>query len=284
MPAPSWPPTTGIRTGASPWVMWSSEWQSPAAISLTRTSCAFGSSSCRSAISQPTCGARAMAARVVMLIFWFPSCSMLVDDHAADVLAVEHVLVALVHLVELVAAGVQLDQLELARLVEADEHRHVDEGAAPAVDRALDPALVADQHAGVLVDPAVSDRGDRDLAGLAHDLDGVCDHLVVQDADGDDRDVGQFAPGGLPDEVLRFLGGGEGMRGAEQLRHLPFERHRVHHDNVLRPGEPRALHRVAAHAARAVDHHGVPGAYVAGPDRGAPARRHAAGHQRGDVE
>src|SRR5580704_9116332 len=106
MPAPSWPPTTGIRTGASPWVMWSSEWQSPAAISLTRTSCAFGSSSCRSAISQPTCGARAMAARVVMLIFWFPSCSILVDDHAADVLAVEHVLVALVHLVELVAAGV----------------------------------------------------------------------------------------------------------------------------------------------------------------------------------
>src|SRR5580693_1767153 len=68
MPAPSCPPTTGIRTGASPWVMWSSEWQSPAAISLTRTSCAFGSSSCRSAISKPTCGARAMAARVVMLI------------------------------------------------------------------------------------------------------------------------------------------------------------------------------------------------------------------------
>ena len=49
--------------------MWSSEWHSPAAISLTLTSCAFGSSSCRSTISQPTCGARAMAARVVMLIF-----------------------------------------------------------------------------------------------------------------------------------------------------------------------------------------------------------------------
>ena len=69
MPAPSCPPTTGSRIGASPVVMWSSEWQSPAAISLTLTSCAFGSSSCRSTISQPTCGARVMAARVVMLIF-----------------------------------------------------------------------------------------------------------------------------------------------------------------------------------------------------------------------
>ena len=81
---------------------------------------------------------------------------MLVDDHAADVLAVEHVLVALVDLVELVAAGDQLVQLELARLVEADELRHVDQGAAAAVDRALDPALVADQHAGVLVRPSRS--------------------------------------------------------------------------------------------------------------------------------
>src|SRR3984957_16618182 len=106
MPAPSWPPTTGIRTGASPAVMWSSEWQRPAAISLTRTSCALGSSSCRSVISQPRCGPRAMAARVVMLISAVPF--LLVDDHAADVLAVEHVLIALVDLLEPVAAGDQL--------------------------------------------------------------------------------------------------------------------------------------------------------------------------------
>src|SRR3984957_18119083 len=69
MPAPSCPPTNGTVMGASPLVTWSSEWHSPAAISLTLTSCAFGSSSCRSAISQPTCGTRAMAARVVILIF-----------------------------------------------------------------------------------------------------------------------------------------------------------------------------------------------------------------------
>src|SRR5215472_8958187 len=193
MPAPSCPPTTGSRMGASPVVMWSSEWQSPAAISLTRTSCALGSSSCRSTISQPSCGARAMAARVVMLIL----CGslrervlVLVDDHAADVLAVEHVLIALVDLVELVAAGDQLIKLEFARLVEADEERHVGQRVAAAVDRALDPALVADQHARVLVDHPPADRGDRDLAGLAHDLDGVLDHLVVQDADGSDRAVG----------------------------------------------------------------------------------------------
>src|SRR6516165_5271568 len=199
MPAPSCPPTTGSRIGASPVVMWSSEWQSPAAISLTRTSCALGSSSCRSTSSHPTWGARAMAARVVMLIFCgsLPGrVLVLVDDHAADVLAVEHVLIALVDLVELVAAGDQLVQLEIARLVEADEERHVGQGAAAAVDRALNPALVADQHARVLVDHALPDGGDRHLAGLTDDLDSVLDHLVVQDPNRDDRAVGELAPGG----------------------------------------------------------------------------------------
>src|ERR1700733_1360879 len=250
IPAPSCPPTAGSRMGASPAVMWSSEWHRPAAIILTRTSCAFGGSSRRSTISQPTCGARAMAARVVMVLIFFPSqlrpvCParvlVLVDDHAADVLAVEHVLVALVDLIERVAGGDQLVELELARLVEADQLGDVDQGAAAAVDRALDTALVADQHAGVLVDPAVPDRGDRDLAGLAHDLDGVRDHLVVQDADGDDRDVGELAPGGLDHEVMSFLGSRVRVRGAEDARGLvPLELHRVHHDHVLRPGEGRA--------------------------------------------
>ena len=138
---------------------------------------------------------------------------------------------------------------------------------------------------GFSFDPAVPDRGDRDLAGLAHDLDGVRDHLVVQDADGDDREVGELAPGGLDHEVVRFLGGGERVRGAEHGGgHLPLELHRVHHDDVLRPGEAGALHGVAADAARAVDHHGLPGAHAARAHRRAPARRHAAGHQRGDVE
>ena len=45
MPAPSWPPTTGIRIGASPFWMWSSEWHMPAAIIRTRTSCGPGGSS-----------------------------------------------------------------------------------------------------------------------------------------------------------------------------------------------------------------------------------------------
>ena len=67
-PAPSWPPTIGNRTRASPEVMWSSEWHSPDACSRTRISCAFGSSSCRSTSSQPMCGPRAIAARVVILI------------------------------------------------------------------------------------------------------------------------------------------------------------------------------------------------------------------------
>ncbi len=68
MPAPSWPPTTGIRIGASPFWMWSSEWHSPAAMNLTRTSLAFGSSSSTSVISHGVPGSYRMAARVVMLM------------------------------------------------------------------------------------------------------------------------------------------------------------------------------------------------------------------------
>src|SRR5690606_32301242 len=45
--------------------------------------------------------------------------SVLVDDHAADVLAVVHVLIALVDLLQPVAAGDQLVELEGARAVQA---------------------------------------------------------------------------------------------------------------------------------------------------------------------
>src|SRR3954451_5747468 len=68
MPAPSWPPTTGKRIIASPFWMWSSEWHSPAAMNLMRTSLSRGSSSSSSVISHGLPGSRQTAARVVMLI------------------------------------------------------------------------------------------------------------------------------------------------------------------------------------------------------------------------
>src|SRR5215469_9868401 len=134
---------------------------------------------------------------------------VLMDDDAADVLAVEHVLVALVDLVKPVPARDQLVELEVTRLVQADEQRHVHERAAAAVDGALDPALVADQHPGVLVDHPLADGGDGDLTGLADYPDGVGDDLVGQDADGDDGVVGQLPPAGFDDEIVCLLSGGE---------------------------------------------------------------------------
>ena len=52
----------------------------------------------------------------------------------------------------------------------------------------------------------------------------------------------------------------------------------------LAPDERGALHRVAAHAPGAVDHHGLPGAHPGGVHRRAPAGRHAARDERGHVE
>jgi hypothetical protein len=120
---------------------------------------------------------------------------------------------------------------------------------------------------GVLVDPAVAHGGDRDLAGLAHHLDGVVDDLVVQDPDRDDRVVGQLAPRGLGHELVSLLGRRERVGGAEHPRHLPLELHRVDHHDVLGAREGGALHRVAADAARAVDHHGLPRAHPGGVHR-----------------
>ena len=71
MPAPSCPPTTGRRIGASPFWMWSSEWHRPDAKNLILTSFAFGSSSSSSVISHGWPGTRQTAARVVMLM-WAP--------------------------------------------------------------------------------------------------------------------------------------------------------------------------------------------------------------------
>src|SRR3954470_7434018 len=63
--------------------------------------------------------------------------SVLVDYHAPDVLAVEHVLEALVDVVERVRLGDQLVKLELARLVEPDEVADVVHRVAAAEERAL---------------------------------------------------------------------------------------------------------------------------------------------------
>jgi hypothetical protein len=74
--------------------------------------------------------------------------------------------------------------------------------------------------------------------------------ILGDDAGGHDRVIGELAPGGLDHELVRLLGGGERVGGAEHGGgHLPLELHRVDHDHVLGPGEPGALHRVAAHAA-----------------------------------
>src|SRR4051794_39943783 len=132
--------------------------------------------------------------------------SVLVDDHASDVLAVEHVLEALVDVVELVAVGHQLVELELPRLVEADEVADVVHRVAAAEQRALDRLLVeredrAGELDGELV--RVGEAGDDRRAALADRVDRGADDLRVDDVDGDDRLVGSDAAGELVRELMR---------------------------------------------------------------------------------
>src|SRR2546423_7155093 len=69
-------------------------------------------------------------------------------DHATDVLAVAHVLVALVDLLELVLLGDELVELELAVLVQLQQLRNRSARAAPAEDRA-EQLLVEQRELGI---------------------------------------------------------------------------------------------------------------------------------------
>src|SRR5258708_25051064 len=69
LPAPSCPPTTGNGIGMSPVTRCSSEWHRPLAVSLTRTSFAFGGSSSASSICHFSCAPYSTAA----LVFIAPS-------------------------------------------------------------------------------------------------------------------------------------------------------------------------------------------------------------------
>src|SRR6266508_6866965 len=72
MPAPSCPATMGSRA-VEPARMCSSEWHSPAAISRTRTSPAFGGSRSTSVSSHLSPGLRSTAARVFIVLMFWPS-------------------------------------------------------------------------------------------------------------------------------------------------------------------------------------------------------------------
>src|SRR3954451_1824975 len=213
--------------------------------------------------------------------------SVLVDDHSADVLAVEQVGVALVDLIERVALGDQLVELEAAGLVHAEQLRDVVHGVAGTEQAALHRLLVqgqdrAGQLHGDLV--GVGKAGDHGGAALADRLHRGCDDLLVDDVDGDDRLVGADAAGELLGQLQRLFGGRDAMRRAEILGRFALVGERVDGDDVHRPGVGRALDGIGADAADAVDHHGLPRLDVGGVDGRPPAGGNAAADEDGRLE
>ena len=115
-------------------------------------------------------------------------------------------------------------------------------------------------------------------------LTALADDLLVDDVDGDDRLVGADAAGELLRELVRLLGAGRGVGGAEVLGRLALVGERVDGDDVGRAGVRGALDRVGADAADAVDDHGLAGHDVGGVHRGAPAGRHAAADEHDGLQ
>ena len=119
---------------------------------------------------------------------------------------------------------------------------------------------------------------------LRIDVDGGADDVLVDDVDGDDRLVGADAARELLGQLVGLLGGRDAVGGAEILGRFALVGQRVDGDQVHRAGVGRALDRVGADAADAVDDHGLAGHHVGGVDRGAPAGRDAAADEHDDVE
>src|SRR5215510_1577084 len=191
-----------------------------------------------------------------------PGSGAAIKDHAADVLAVQQVLVPLVDLVEGVCGGDQLVQLEVTGLVELHQPRNVVERVAGTEQAALDALLEqGQQRAGKLdrVLGGVGEPGHHDRAALADRVEGVRHDLRGHDVHGDDRLVRAHAAGQLGDQLLGLLGGLAGVRRTELLRDLPLVGQRVDRHHVLGAGQRGSLDRVDADPADAVDRDGVAG-------------------------
>src|ERR1700678_1950382 len=210
--------------------------------------------------------------------------SVLVDDDAANVLAGQEILVALVDLVQGVGPGDDLVELEVARLVQPEDLRDV-VGRVAVTEQAADHALAEqgqdrprqrDSRQLQLVQP-----GHHHDAALADRVEPGGHDVGRHQVDGEDRGVGALTSGQLGDRLLRLLGGRERVGRAELHRLLPLVLKRIDGDDVLRSGVARTLYRVDADAANAVDRDRVAGADLRGVHGRAPSGRHPAAHEYG---
>src|SRR5690348_11119264 len=270
------------------------------ALPSTRTnSVCLDAATCRSRVDLPVPGGPssrmwapdASAARTSSSSRWRPTTcfvirvrSVLVDHHAADVLARQQVVVALVDLFQLVRLGDDLVQLEVAGLVQAEDLGDVGGRVAVAEQAALD--RLAEQGQDRPRDRDGRDlqlvqAGHHDRAALADGVEAGLHDLGRHEVHGEDGRVGALAAGHVGDGRLGLLGGGERVGGAEFHRLLALVLQRVDGDNVLRAGVAGTLDRVDADAADAEDRHRVAGSDVRGVHGRAPAGRHAAADQHG---
>src|SRR5262252_1235914 len=208
-----------------------------------------------------------------------PGSGAVMQDHAADVLPVEQVLVSLVDLVEGVRRGDQLVQLEVAGLVKLHHPGDVVERVAGTEQAPLDALLEQGEDRTGQFDRGlrrVRQPGHHHGAPLADRVERVRDDLGGHDPHRDDRLVRAHAPGELGDQLLRLLGGLAAVRGAELLGRLALVGQRVDRHHVPRAGQRGPLDCVDADAADAVDGDGVARLGRRGVHRRAESRRHPA--------
>src|ERR1700730_3177036 len=186
--------------------------------STSTNSACLAAATCRSRVALPVPGGPssrmwapdASAARTSSSSRWRPTTcfatrSVLVDDHAAHVLAGQQVFVALVDLVQGVRPGDDLVELEVAGLVQAEDLGDVGGRVAVAEQAALhrlaeqghDGSRQGDGRNLQLVQPSYHDG-----AALADGVEPGGHDLGRHEVDGEDGRVGALPPGHIGDGGL----------------------------------------------------------------------------------
>src|SRR5271163_1339369 len=210
-----------------------------------------------------------------------------VADDAANVLAVQHVLVAVVDLLEPVLAGDHVIQVKLAGLVHRQQLWDVVLRVAAAEDGALQVLLHQGQHPEVQVHVVVHQAADSGQhAGPAFGGDGhvTVDVGAVQLSDGHHDLVGHQTVGDVRHAGQRGVDIRVNVRRAELQRLVTLPLHRVDREDVAGAGVDGTLQGCHADPADADDGDVVARPDVGGADRRTVAGGHAATHQGGHLE
>ena len=175
----------------------------------------------------------------------------------------------------------------MAVAVHRQQHRHARAGVHSAVDQPFEGLAglnEVDEQQRHDVHVELRDRGHQAGPALAGQHHRRRQQFGVKHTRRQHHPVRHHPHGQLPNQRYRLLDGWAGIGRTEELGRIPFEINGIHRDDGVCARCAGTLDGVDAHPAGTDDDDGVAGLGSDADGSGAPARRHAARHQRRRLE